>query len=208
MRRFQAGVGRLDTGQVEQLVDAVLAHDAPVAPEALGGETGMPDGKLARELDRLGEAGVIVTLPRGGVAIADPGLDPSEAAARAAEAQTNLGRFAQSRIEMMRGYAELRGCRRDYLLSYFGEVYGKPCGACDNREAGLSSADREGGAEPFPVNSLVARAKWGGGQVMRYDGAAMVVLFETVGHRTPEVDLVTENGLLTAAEKTPLAQTG
>lgn len=208
VRRFQAGVGRLDTGQVEQLVDAVLTHDAPVAPEALGGETGMPDGKLARALDRLGEAGVIVTLPGGGVAIADPALDPSEAAARAAEAQTNLGRFAQSRIEMMRGYAELRGCRRDYLLSYFGEVYGTPCGACDNCEAGLSSADRESGAEPFPVNSLVAHAKWGGGQVMRCDGAAMVVLFETVGYRTLDVDLVTENGLLTAAEETPLAQTG
>src|SRR5207245_5120093 len=37
-----------------------------------------------------------------------------------------------SRLEMMRRYAEHSGCRRSFLLSYFGQDYPAPCGACDN----------------------------------------------------------------------------
>ena len=37
----------------------------------------------------------------------------------------------RSRVEMMRGYAESRGCRRAYLLGYFGEDLPEPCGNCD-----------------------------------------------------------------------------
>ena len=40
----------------------------------------------------------------------------------------------QSRIEMIRGYAETDGCRRQYLLGYFGEDLPEPCGNCDTCE--------------------------------------------------------------------------
>ncbi len=33
---------------------------------------------------------------------------------------------------MMRRYAEHDGCRRSFLLSYFGQDYPGPCGNCDN----------------------------------------------------------------------------
>ena len=39
---------------------------------------------------------------------------------------------------MMRAYAELQGaCRREFLLSYFGEATEGPCGHCDLCDAGL-----------------------------------------------------------------------
>ena len=50
----------------------------------------------------------------------------------------------QTRIEMLRGYAEADTCRRELLLTYFGEPFEPPCGACDNCEAGLSAEDRAG----------------------------------------------------------------
>ena len=38
----------------------------------------------------------------------------------------------RSRLDMMRRYAEHTGCRRSFLLSYFGQDYPGPCGNCDN----------------------------------------------------------------------------
>ncbi|MFN7137601.1 MAG: NADH-quinone oxidoreductase subunit C, partial [Thermomonas sp.] len=39
--------------------------------------------------------------------------------------------FDRSRVDMIRGYAEHDGCRRAFLLGYFGEAYTPPCGNCD-----------------------------------------------------------------------------
>src|SRR3712207_7189254 len=44
----------------------------------------------------------------------------------------------QSRVEMMRGYAETTDCRRQFLLGYFGEQLDSPCGNCDNCSSGRS----------------------------------------------------------------------
>ena len=40
---------------------------------------------------------------------------------------------------MVRGYAEHTGCRRQYILSYFGEDLPEPCGYCDNSILGTSA---------------------------------------------------------------------
>ena len=57
----------------------------------------------------------------------------------------------------------------------------------------------EESVEPFPLNSRVNHRAWGEGLVMRYEGDKIVVLFDTVGYKTLAVELVTEQGLLTAA---------
>ena len=55
---------------------------------------------------------------------------------RASAAETEReDEVEQSRLEMMRRYAEHAGCRRSFLLSYFGQSYRGPCGNCDNDEA-------------------------------------------------------------------------
>ena len=100
---------------------------------------------------------------------------------------------------MMRGYAELRDCRREYLLNYFGEEYGAPCGYCDNCQAGVVS-ERDEQDPPFPLNGRVVHEKWGGGTVQRYEDDKMVVLFDEVGYKTLGVDLVRERELLEPAD--------
>ena len=96
---------------------------------------------------------------------------------------------------MVRGYAEVRDCRREYLINYFGEEFDGPCGYCNNCEAGVVVEEDEGN-EPFPVYSRVVHEKWGGGMVQRYEGDKMVVLFDEVGYKTLRVELMMERGLL------------
>ena len=116
--------------------------------------------------------------------------EAARASAQESERQTDVER---SRLEMMRRYAEHRGCRRAFLLSYFGQDYPGPCGNCDNDESGASA---EGGYEPFPVGQRVLSERWGAGVVQRYDGEQMTVLFDDHGYRDLVVALVVDRGLL------------
>ena len=102
----------------------------------------------------------------------------------------------RSRLEMMRRYAETGGCRRSFLLTYFGQEYRGPCGACDNDLRRPESAQ---GLEPFPLGERVASDRWGEGTVQRYDGDQLTVLFDDHGYRDLLVPLVVERGLLRRA---------
>ena len=116
------------------------------------------------------------------------------AAIAASEAETEReNEVERSRLEMMRRYAEHAGCRRSFLLSYFGQDYPGPCWNCDNDRA--SRAD-EPTDEPFTVGERVASDRWGEGTVQRYDGDQMTVLFDEHGYHDLLVPLVVERRLL------------
>jgi ATP-dependent DNA helicase RecQ len=102
----------------------------------------------------------------------------------------------RSRLEMMRRYAETTGCRRSFLLSYFGQDYPGPCGACDNDRRHTAAKPA---ARPFPVGERVVSDRWGLGTVQRYDGDQLTVLFDAHGYRDLLVPLVIERRLLTRA---------
>jgi ATP-dependent DNA helicase RecQ len=119
---------------------------------------------------------------------------------------------------MMRHYAEHPGCRRSFLLTYFGQDYPGTCGNCDNDLAhdepgtetgtGESAGDAvgAGGAradEPFDVGTRVVSERWGEGTVQRYDGDQITVLFDQHGYRELYLPVVREHGLLQAADGTP-----
>ena len=106
--------------------------------------------------------------------------------------------FDRSRVDMMRAYAETDGCRRAFILSYFGEPFEPPCGNCDNCLEGRVVASVVADL-PFAIGGRVAHGAWGQGVVQRYDDDAVVVLFDEVGYKTLALDLVRERGLLTAA---------
>jgi ATP-dependent DNA helicase RecQ len=100
-------------------------------------------------------------------------------------------------VDMMRGYAESGGCRRSFLLSYFGQPFEPPCGACDNCDAGRVQAPT---AEwPFPVGARVVHPTFGDGVLQRYDGDRLVVLFDDVGYKSLALELVADRGLLRAS---------
>jgi ATP-dependent DNA helicase RecQ len=99
----------------------------------------------------------------------------------------------RSRIEMMRRYAEHTGCRRSFLLTYFGQDYAGPCGTCDNDRR---ASPKQHTSEPFAVGGRVVSERWGEGTVQRYDGDQVTVLFDDHGYRDLLVSLVLERGLL------------
>jgi ATP-dependent DNA helicase RecQ len=196
LRRFFAGAGAVQEDEVAAVAEAAAAHDGAVAPAELQAETGLSQTKLATALARLQDVGALELLPSG-EAVCDGPVDERTVAA-AVEAQEQRREFERSRLEMVRGYAELRDCRRGYLLNYFGEPFDPPCDNCDNCDAGLAAAPP---AEvPFAVGQRVSHDRWGDGTVQRYEEDKMVVLFDESGYRTLAVELVAERGLLTRAD--------
>ncbi|MEF2278921.1 RecQ family ATP-dependent DNA helicase [Deinococcus sp. YIM 134068] len=195
LRRFFAGSALLDADQVEQVLRAVEDHEGPVDPAELQGETGLSQTRLLSAVSRLEEVGALEVLPSGEVMATD-GTTAPEAVAQAAQAQEHRRAYDRSRLEMMRGYAETGGCRREYLLNYFGEGYPAPCGTCDRCAAGDVRAAGDGADLPFALGTRVAHATFGEGQVMRYEGDKVTVLFDGPGYQTLALGFVLENGLL------------
>ena len=107
----------------------------------------------------------------------------------------------RTRLTMMRRYAEHTGCRRSFLLSYFGQDYPGPCRNCDNdlTPAQAPPAQAPSAEVPFAVGARVVSERWGEGSVQRYDGDQVTVLFDEHGYRELLVPLVLKRGLLRQA---------
>src|SRR5579883_2164540 len=195
LQQFLTGSGKIDADQVELVTTVIQEHGEPVSPGELREELHLSETKLMQILTSLEEIGVVEMLPNGDVAPADHPPDLSEVKDSAMQMQQSRRQFDQSRIDMMRGYAETTDCRRGYLLNYFGEPFEGRCGFCDNCDAGISEAENTEN-EPFPLNSRVIHRTWGEGLVLRYENGKMVILFDEVGYKTLAVDIVIEKGLL------------
>jgi ATP-dependent DNA helicase RecQ len=185
LRKFFAGGGGAGPDEVAAVAEALGANVAVA-------DAGTDDVDALVELTGLSRARVTAAL----TCLSD-GEMPAVAAARAHEEREARGRIQQSRVDMMRAYAEARSCRRQVLLGYFGEPLEQPCGNCDRCDAGPDAGTSS--SEPFEVHSRVAHATWGPGQVMGYEGDTVTVFFEAAGYKTLALELVEAGGLLTPA---------
>jgi ATP-dependent DNA helicase RecQ len=133
------------------------------------------------------------------------GPSPAEAVRAAMAAQDARATMDESRLAMMRSYVEARGCRRRFILTYFGEPAEEQCFTCDRcvADAAAGAWDLgpvdDGSGRPFPEQSRVRHKSWGEGLVLRHEGDSVVVLFDDVGYKTLSIDLVQQHGLLETA---------
>ena len=202
IRKFFAA-GAPGEEELQQVAGLVAAGDAAgmdgVDVTELREETGRAATPLVRDLNLLEQAGAVVLDDDGTASPAPDAPAPGEAAAAARELAEHHIRVDESRIEMMRGYAETTGCRRQFLLGYFGEQLDEPCGNCDTCTSGSAYEHAEpvvDGDHPFPVDTAVEHTEWGPGVVMRHEEDRIVVLFEEVGYKTLALQAVLDNDLL------------
>lgn len=194
LRKFFSGSGKLESDQILEVAEAIQAKPEPVHPKNLKDTLELSQTKLRAALSRLEEFGVVESLPTGEVVASDVS-ELAQAAQSVKEAQTRKIQVERSRLEMMRGYAEVRDCRRNYLLNYFGEHKDDRCGSCDNCKRGISEGESDR-KQPYELNSTVIHRSWGKGTVMRYESDKIVILFDRVGYKTISLDESILRGLL------------
>lgn len=203
LRKF-FGTHAPDEESLLAVLRVLRAADGPLTQKALAEQTGLSARRLTGLLNELLETRA-VKAGRRGIRL-DAGAELPKVVEHAVELAEARQRVDRSRIEMMRGYAETDGCRRQFLLGYFGEALPEPCGNCDTCTDGSAyeedyddAAAAAAGGEPFPLQAAVVHKKWGPGLVMRHEEDTITVLFEQEGYKTLSRQAVTEGKLLTLA---------
>ncbi|HTY27765.1 MAG TPA: RecQ family ATP-dependent DNA helicase [Mycobacterium sp.] len=178
----------------EDLLARVYSALNPYTPKQLKelrAELDVRGRRLTNAVNLLEEA-ALITSSRAGFTVAEP-VEVGEAVRRAVGIVDKKERIDRTRVEMMRGYAETRECRRQFLLSYFGESLPGPCGNCDSCD--------DGAAEPAPdarwtVDAPVRHREWGAGVVMSVEDDRITVLFDDYGYRTLLLGSIENSGVL------------
>jgi ATP-dependent DNA helicase RecQ len=200
LKRFFAGRGQLNDQQVKQVLQQVRRLKSPASPKQLLEQTGLSKAKLSKVLSRLTEVGTLEALPNGDILPVKPLKQLKQISAAVMQVQEQRQQFEKSRLTMMQGFAEVRGCRREYLLNYFGEHFSGPCNACDNCRAGITTEDTS--YQPYALGARVAHKEWGEGTVMRYEGDKVVILFDQIGYKTIDIQTALLRKLLQRINET------
>jgi ATP-dependent DNA helicase RecQ len=107
-------------------------------------------------------------------------------------------RVDESRLAMIRGYAETSRCRRAYLLEYFGAEVAEPCGNCDTCDRGeASEGETDAASGEYRPDQPVRHREWGDGRVMSVESDRMTVFFEEEGYRVLSLEAIRGGRLLT-----------
>ncbi len=191
LQRFFAG-GAPDAAELRKVASEL--HRGPQSKTALGKATGLGPRKLPSLISLLEQVGAVAVGPKGELSVPPFAPLPDQAAREALAEHERHQAGQRSRTDMMRRFAESRGCRTQALLGYFGEQLSHPCGHCDSCHGGTAEVLPDSG--PFPLHSTVRHADWGAGTVLGYEKDRMTVLFDDVGYRTLSVSVVQSQNLL------------
>lgn len=201
----------MTAGDVAAVLGALDRAGGRTTCDGLRDVTGFGARKLTQVLNKGRDAEAIDC--RGDEVTVTGDVDPTELIAGFEADEAARKEMDASRREMMRSYAEARTCRRQMLLTYFGQHHEGACGSCDvcadvaaTAAAGPRPRPAEGrraaapaDAAPFPPGTEVEHDTRGAGQVIRAEGDTLTVLFDAGGYRNLSLAVVMERGLLTTA---------
>ncbi|WP_413600761.1 RecQ family ATP-dependent DNA helicase [Curtobacterium sp. Curtsp57] len=197
LRRFFAS-GSPRPASLRSVFDAVPATGS-IARADLANASGLSARTAGRAANALLDADVLSDDGDGLARAADAPRDASAAAKAARDRAAQLVTIEESRIAMMRRFAETSGCRRQFLLGYFGDELHEPCGNCDTCSAGTADAttgvDGAHDAE-WPPDAAVEHTEWGRGVVMSTEDDRLTVFFDDAGYRTLALADIAERHLL------------
>lgn len=185
----------VDTERAAAAFREIEASTTPLPPKALADRLDVSARSATGLLNLLTEGGAI-SLTRKGARVRS-GFTAKEAAAAAEEASERRERIEESRLEVMRRYAETRDCRRRVLLGYFGEDLPEPCAHCDTCRAGTAREDAVDDAEaPYPAGVSVEHVEWGRGSVVDVESDRITVFFDEQGYKVLALQAIEEHRLL------------
>ncbi len=208
LRAFYAS-SSADEDTLQMVATSIKRHTAiegGARPADLQQELDLSHTRLTSAVNLLEQAGSIAVVHDGEIQFVDGQVSIQAAVDDAEMAAAARQRVDRSRVDMIRGYAETPGCRRQFMLGYFGEDYPRLCGNCDNCDSGSAAAyAAEQSARPpaagerdrFAPDAAVSHRDWGDGTVMRVEPDRITVLFQDAGYRTLALDAIEDDaGLL------------
>jgi ATP-dependent DNA helicase RecQ len=187
---------RLDHGQVEQVIKIIEAASGADVPDLLSRQI-LPEGQLLRLIYLL-EREEAISVLKGKITLKKPLHKALELTQELEQQHMSLD---DSRVAMMRRYAESEGCRRSHILHYFGDLEARPtCSWCDV-DLGISTTEKLRleqaiGASPFNAGDAVVHARFGRGVIEQVTPEQITVMFNIGGYKTLQTDLVLKNNLL------------
>jgi ATP-dependent DNA helicase RecQ len=202
LRRFQSVPPALSVDDVRRVLRAL--GDGPKSLAQISARTKRSAARAEQTVGRLEEVGAVAIGPSGEVElIGEMDSDRRAQVVRdAVNEQERRRRHARSRVDLLREYAETRGCRRRCLLNALGEEFERvPCGACDNCVSGLTQeigSDEIDG--PYRLNDDVVHSVFGRGEVTRVEHDVVGVRFDAAGYKTFALPEVVDMGLLRILE--------
>jgi ATP-dependent DNA helicase RecQ len=175
---------------LERVAKLSQLHDGPLDVTELRKAARLSATRLTTAVNLLEDVGALRVDEHGRVQTADAEVDPHVAALLAVGRADEREMIDRSRVEMVRGFAETSGCRRTFLLGYFGEAQQEPCGNCDTCDSGTAEEPDSDADAAWQLNTRVVHAHWGPGVVMRCEPDRVTVLFETAGYKTLKLNAV------------------
>ena len=184
---FFAG-GRPRTASVRRVVEAWRA-DPDADARDLASTTGLGRRTAGRVLALLGAAAADPSSATG---------DLVDLVRSRADAERTLRR---TQVERVREFADTRHCRDVALRRHFGDLVEDPCGRCDTccSDEGAEPWDAVESSHGLRAESAVTHRTFGRGTVTDLTRRTVTVLFDDVGYRTLDADLVHEQDLLEPA---------
>lgn len=165
--------------------------EGPADRVGIAERAGTSPRTVARALSALAHVGAVTHEDGRWRRVGDVGV--GRAVERVAERRRRLRALDESRVEMVRTYAETSDCRRRLLLELLGEEHRERCGRCDSCDAGTSVDVDDDDLRP---GADVEHAEWGPGTVQSVEEGRLTVLFDERGYVTLEPDLALGTGVL------------
>lgn len=186
-----------------EVAQILRTRGEPVTVQELSDELDLPPTMRTKALNLLEQAGTVIIMPEGRLDYLDTEATAKHMVQQAVNVAEKHQRLERSRLEMMRGYAETTGCRRQYLLAYFGEQLPQPCGNCDTcDDSRLPAASAEPvHNSPYLPNTLVRHHEWGPGVVLNTEQDRITVLFEDAGYKTLSLQAIQDNDIIVPLEQ-------
>lgn len=143
--------------------------------------SGLSGVRATTALNLLEQADAVVTDEDGLLRRTD--VDVETAVEKAIGHGERRRELITSRLKRMRLYAETTDCKRRMLLGYFGQQHPRPCGLCDNCDAGTATDIDDTHAAADDAGRAVAHPIFGDGVVMAKTDDRVTVFFREHGYR-------------------------